>query len=91
MNSFVENCVRWWLMRGLAIVCLLLFILVLLGCSSAPVRIVERPIPPSLESRPVPSWGGVTYADLVEYALRLQEQAQACEVDKQAARAALGE
>lgn len=91
MNDFVRNCARWWLMRLLVIVFACLCILLLISCSAAPVRIVQAQIPVSLEPRPVPPWQGVIYADLVEYALQLHETALACEADKTAARAALGE
>ena len=42
---------------------------------------------PMLEPRPVPEWEGRTYRDLVGYALRLREAANASEADKASARA----
>lgn len=71
-----------------------LCILTLAGCSMTPARAETRvlacQIPSSLEPRDVPAWNGQTYADLIEHALRLHEAAKASELDKQAARNALG-
>lgn len=93
MSTCDENSATWRARRHLATACCSLSILMLTGCfaSNPPrVEIVQCPIPASLEVREVPAWTGGTYADLAEHALRMEESARSSELDKAAARAALG-
>lgn len=70
----------------LTVLCLPMFS----GCSAQAVKPVMPPTP-ALEPREMPRFQGKTYRDLVDHILRLEEWGGACEADKSATRAVIGE
>lgn len=70
-----------WLMTAVSIGIILLILALLLGCAKRVVKV--RPLlPPQSAPRPIPSYQGQTYRDVIQHAIDLRRVAEACEIDK---------
>lgn len=86
MRSVLVNWPGCRMTAAWIVICLLMPIA---GCATCPTPAPALPPLPMLAPRPLPSWDGKTYRDLLGYTLRLKEAAQSSEADKAAARAIL--
>lgn len=69
--------------------CFLLLLLILCGCTTT--RVVRPALPPQAQARPIPTFEGQTYRDVIQYVIQLKEFAYQSEADKAAIRRVYGE